>query len=159
MRDITRILLYKGKWTMQWIDSDGSGHMISSIEPGREELYDAMRALRPFVTEICEMPPEYAAKMNVTGVTWSYTKTNILVTFQCLRYIDASPLKPFKFHTPPWPRYTGGTPNQGTMSSPLIQCLNFLVEEANRYIDGDRAQTKLIFDDGEAKDDEGGASS
>nr|DAZ68639.1 MAG TPA: hypothetical protein [Caudoviricetes sp.] len=136
-------------------------HMKCSDLP-RPEFYSALMNLRQDVLTLLEYPENWLDKITVRGVSYSYSDDGVegaVITAQRdLEYSTApencnTPHKPYEMYN------EDGEDPEGIILMPpeIIDRLDVLEDEAQKYIDGDRAQGTLDFDgaDEEKHDAEG----
>lgn len=112
-------------------------HGIASLDPPRPELHSALAQLVPHVLRICELPVEYGDELAVTGVSCSYGETGEGVTITARRALQRC-TAPLVLNTPhvlldDW--------------AELGACMRVLAAEAERYVQGERAQGELPFEE------------
>lgn len=126
-------------------------YSFTSSEKPRPEFYKAMQDLAEFVCEICEFPSEDVEKIAVRGVSFSYageddtmgaviTAQKELIYSNCPLNIN-TPHKPSDFYSE-----QEGDPDQ-LLSSDCVYALEELIEEAEKYIDGERAQIDMFSEE------------
>lgn len=122
----------------------------------------AMLNLRKHVLEICEMPVDdtEVMKVKVRGVSFSYSGDDVMgatITASKTLVKSNAPLMintPHKFDQP-------HNENQGTEMCLSDDCVNVLVElleQAEKYLDGERAQLEMFDKDQDKAVDKGNLS-
>lgn len=129
-------------------------HMKCS-DLARPEFYNALVDLRQDVLTLLEYPKTWLDDILVKGVSFSYSddsddgvKGAVISGQRTLQY-SASPAN---FNTPhkPYKMYNENAEDTDgiiVMPEEIQERLDVLDNEANKYIDGDRAQMELKFDD------------
>lgn len=165
MRRVRKVKVDKrGKISLDWevqvghSDNFDEYHMLCS-DKARPEFYKAMEALSRDVLTLLEYPDTWLNDITVKGVSFSYSQNGVkgaVITAQrTLQHSTA----PENCNTPhkPYEMYADEADDpDGTMTLPedTQDRLDALDEEAQRYIDGDRSQMSLDF---EEKKEEGEA--
>lgn len=147
MREITRIRRKKGIWTIEWEIGIGSGGSLADSDRPRPELPKAFDEMAKFAVAICELPPSFVPDIAVNWIAWKYEEKNTMVRMNVSRFLRNS-VKGITLTTPWWPYRETDDLQQGHAGNAMIQAMEDLQEEANRYIDGDREQGKLNFGEG-----------
>lgn len=96
-------------------------YCFTCSDQARPEFYQAIGKLAPYVVEMCELPEEYLQKNLVRGVSFSYGGADEQ------SYCPGS----------------DGDEKQ-LLSDDCVRALDILCEEAELYIDGERAQGNLF---------------
>lgn len=125
-------------------------YQIKCAEYPRPELIEAVKALSPYITEILELPDYCEDRLIAKRLTYTYNEktAETSVTITAKFYIpDAGTFVEVKVP----PRVINhGTPTSEIPFTPeYSEVIERLTTEIFRYIDGDRAQDKLNFDDKE----------
>ena len=125
-------------------------HQIKCAEYPRPELIEAVKELSPYITEILELPEYCEDRLIAKKLTYTYNEktAETSVTITAKFYIpDAgtfievkAPTRVINYETP-----TSEIP----FTPECSEIIERLTTEIFRYIDGDRAQDKLNFDDKE----------
>lgn len=126
-------------------------HMKCS-DLARPEFYNALVDLRQDVLTLLEYPKTWLDDILVKGVSFSYSDDGVkgaVISGQRTLQYSASPAN---FNTPhkPYEMYNeNAVDTDGIIVMPeeIQERLDVLDNEANKYIDGDRAQMELKFDD------------
>lgn len=146
---ITKIKVKKGVYTLGWeifqeATNSFDSYALACEDLPREELNTCLQALAPHVVAICELDVRDTEKITVQGITLSYKSERVkylTITAQKALLTSGAPLL---LNTPA--RANAGEAPEFCMSEELIKALDALMEEAWRYINGDRAQTALDFE-------------
>lgn len=115
-------------------------YMITCKDPARPEFYETLKELVKHVIEMCELPDNYTPRIEVRGVSISYSNGMGATISAAMKLIYSS--QPLNLNTPykEW-----GSENDGqAMSYECHQVLKILQEECNLYIQGERAQGSLF---------------
>ena len=122
-------------------------HTLECAEAPTPELRDALQALAPHVVDICELPEEYANRLSIRGVAFSYggELETMGATITALAKLATSNA-PLVLNTPhkPSDSYAEGGDTTMCLSSDCITALTVLQEQAIGYVNGNR--TQLEFD-------------
>lgn len=119
-------------------------YVLNSIDPPLDSFRQALLVLRTCVAEICELPTEYQEGLKVTGVTFTWTDDvmgAIITAYKSLQsialgYVINTPHLPEK----PYAKGAGGA----TLSEEQTKKLRRVLEEAVKYLDGERMQEGLF---------------
>lgn len=135
--------------------NNGETLSIRSPENPLPEFKAAIEALIPLIIQICHFPETYAANMRASGLT--ITEKG-LVTLQAAKSFDDAS-GPLNITTPL--RMRELPEEEGTYSVPLDPAqknlIDSVVEEAKRYVMGERAQGTLpLPEDGDDDEETGG---
>lgn len=156
MRQITKIKLGKEskvhiEYRVPRSTEDGDDYDLFTLDCVDKPLpafEDAMMELRKHVLDICEMPADdlEVMKVIVKGVSFSYSGDDDVMgaTIIAIKTLNKSNTRlmintPHKFSQP-------HSENQGAemcLSYDCIMVLEELIEQAEKYLDGERAQLKL----------------
>lgn len=125
-------------------------YQIKCAELPRPELIEAVKRLSPYITEILELPDYCEDRLIAKKLAYTYNEktAETSVTITAKFYIpDAGTFIEVKAP----PRVINyGTPTSEILFTPeCSKIIEQLTTEIFRYIDGDRAQDKLTFDNGE----------
>lgn len=132
-------------------------HNIDSNENPLPSFTKALDALVPLTCQILEVPESYATNLTVGGVTIGQMRDVQTVSIHAKKSLTVAG-KMLKITTPPALLSTPKT--EGGITPPLTDTqaglVDEVVEEAKRYVKGDRAQGTLSLDedddDGEGDD-------
>nr|DAL55741.1 MAG TPA_asm: hypothetical protein [Caudoviricetes sp.] len=117
-------------------------HMRCSDLP-RPEFFQALAEIGRDVLELLEFPSTWLGDIKVRGVTYTYSdKGNKGVVITAVRDLNKSS-RQMNLVTPCF-LYDSDNPDTFTIPYFTLERLNKLEEEAERYIDGDRAQGSLF---------------
>lgn len=123
-------------------------YQIKCAEYPRPELIEAVKELSPHITEILELPDYCEDRLIAKKLTYTYNEktaeTSVTITAKFYipnagTFIEAkAPTRVINY----------GTPTSEIPFTPeCSEIIERLTTEIFRYIDGDRAQDKLNFDD------------
>lgn len=123
-------------------------YQIKCAEYPRPELIEAVKKLSPYITEILELPDDCKDRLIVRKLTYTYgektAETSITITAKF--YIPNAGT--FIEVKAPKRVVNYGTPTSEIPFTPeCSKIIERLTTEIFRYIDGDRAQDKLTFED------------
>ena len=123
---------------------------LKCSEYPRPELIEAVKELSPYITEILELPDDYKDRLIARKLTYTYdektAETSVTITAKFYIPNDGTfievkvPKRVVNYKTP-----TSEIP----FTPECSEIIKRLTTEIFRYIDGDRAQDKLNFDDKE----------
>jgi hypothetical protein len=142
----TKIKHTAGETTLEWQDSNAKesvSHSLNSHEDPRPEFKTALQALTAFVCGICELPLDYTDEMTISSVTLTDHDTlgrGCVVTALKKLSRAQSPLVLNTPHVTETPAADG----QPALPGYAIDLLERLVDEAERYRKGERAQQDLF---------------
>ena len=121
---------------------------IKCAEYPRPELIEAVKKLSPYITEILELPDDCKDRLIARKLTYTYdekmAETSVTITAKFYIPNDGTfievkvPKRVINYETP-----TSEIP----FTPECSEIIERLTTEIFRYIDGDRAQNKLTFDD------------
>lgn len=123
-------------------------YQIKCAEYPRPELIEAVKELSPYITEILELPDYCEDRLVAKKLTYTYNEktAEIGVTIAAKFYIPNAGT--FIEVKAPKRVINYGTPTSEIPFTPeCSKVIERLTTETFRYIDGDRAQNKLNFDD------------
>ena len=125
-------------------------YQIKCAEYPRPELIEAVKRLSPYITEILELPDDCKDRLITKKLTYTYNEktaeTSVTITAKFYIPNDGTfievkvPKRVINYETP-----TSEIP----FTPECSEIIERLTTEVFRYIDGDRAQDKLNFDDKE----------
>lgn len=123
-------------------------YQIKCAEYPRPELIEAVKELSPYITKILELPDYCEDRLMTKKLTYTYDKktaeTSVTITAKFYIPNDGTfievkvPKRVINYETP-----TSEIP----FTPECSEIIERLTTEIFRYIDGDRAQDKLTFDD------------
>lgn len=115
-------------------------------EPPLESFKDSLKALVPYVVKDLELPDSYATTLKVRGVTFSFggefdTMGAVVTSLKTLRNSNA----PLVLNTPhkTVEPYNEGGDESNCLSLGFCSALDDVIEEAIKYVQGNRAQQQL----------------
>ena len=147
-RRFTAIKIHGEKVTLKWMTTHGPNNQIQKheINNGAEAapaMVDAMASLRPFATETAaEFTKGQRTQTTVKGITIAYDDDGRRkVTFQVSRKVKAGAMNS---NTPAMLEKTDHE-QKGTklIDDDTMKNIETLIEQANKYVEGERAQTSL----------------
>ncbi len=149
--NIHRVRLTRRHVIIDWLTPEGS-HGLKLKDNPLPEFRTAIENLSGLVLEILHLPTDYGAGLTATGVTVTDKQDTQLVTITAKKEItDCN--SPFNIATPL--RFLDLPKEEGSYSPPLsahqVALVEAVLNEAKRYVKGERAQGTLPLDDG--KDD------
>lgn len=125
-------------------------YQIKCAEYPRPELIEAVKELSPYITEVLELPDDCKDRLIARKLTCTYdektAETSVTITAKFYIPNDGTfievkaPKRVINYETP-----TSEIP----FTPECSEVIERLTTEIFRYIDGDRAQDKLNFDDRE----------
>jgi len=131
------------------IQSNGTDDIkvvLKSFDEPLQEFKDALNKLAPFVEKICQLPEGYCSQAEIRGVSFSNSNDIMGAVITALVPLDTA-YSPVCINTPHLP---SGQYNEGGEAPELprecVIILNQLIEECEKYINGERTpdnQTKL----------------
>src|SRR3990167_11028779 len=124
---------------------------IASKDEPRQALKDCLDGLKKFGIEICELPDDWKSRLTIKGVSFSYAGENDVmgVTITALAELEHSN-SPLVLNTPhKIAEFYGETGDEKQlMPEGLAEILDELQEEAEKYVNGERAAP--LFEQAEA---------
>jgi len=131
---------------LEWDEEKGLDVVHSSLRSPaapEPELVATLRAFKPELLRILELPRPYGENLDVHQITISYRNERRGIVISARKKLgDAN--SPFTIHTPYLPEPDEGYANKG-MSSQMVDLLNNLEKLAELYLDGHRAQQALAL--------------
>lgn len=133
---------------IKWRQGDATFDLNERDNP-LPSFYEALDALPPIVATVCHFPPTYADEgLRVIGVVIGEKGETPTASFIVRKDIDDA-AKEFAFKTPE--RLLAHPTNPGKYTPPLsnkdADLVYAVVEEAKRYVMGERAQGQIAFED------------
>lgn len=142
----------EGKVAIEYQIPRGVGfddYSLKCSERAMQSFYDALLAFRESVVKLCELPEEFTERIIVKGVTYSYggerdTMGAVIVAQLILNLSDGNlnlntPHKAVEmYNEDSEPR------EEAVFDEDTIAYLEQLEAEAIRYVNGERAQGKLL---------------
>ena len=156
---ITKIKARKGEYTFSWEiyqenTKNWDKHTLVCKDQPREELKERLQVMANHVTDICEFEQGATKNIVVSGITITYTDDNRYLVITALKDLKGSKA-PLVINTPVRPELPESDCDaEFCMSDELLNDLQILEEEAWLYINGDRAQIALKFDEKQEADKE-----
>lgn len=150
-----RKIKYDGKHvTLVWEEGDSfqNEYSLKCDELPRPEMVMAFDDLREEARLLCELPEDYLARIDVRSVSLNYGGDNetmgATITARMELYHSNAPLN---LNTPNKPvepynseiEYDDETLEKMCLRNECVDKLETLIEEANYYVDGQRAQQTL----------------
>lgn len=145
-------------------DDHVNEYTMKCADKPRPQFQKALNGLRRHVAEICELniPPNLAhpnevANIEVRGVSLSWTDDIMGVVITALKTLRNSN-SPLVLNTPHLPEepYSEGGDESMCLTSECVDAIRNLIDEAHRYLEGDRQQLDLFIEpeekDGEEED-------
>jgi hypothetical protein len=111
---------------------------LKSTDAPLDELVDCFYNLIPYVETICQLPDGYCNDSEIRGVSLSWTNGIMGVVVTCLIPLDNAN-SPMVINTPhvPSEQYSEGGQSP-VLSKDVVTVIKTLIEEATRYINGER---------------------
>lgn len=150
-RRLTKVKVTKDdKIHIEYEQKSGLGwdeYQFTCSEKARPAFYGALD-LSQYVAELCELPEDYADRIKVRGVSFSYggEKEVMGATVSAQMKLNKSycPLNLNTPHKASEPYSEGPADEMQLLPGKLVEALKELYGEALAYIDGERAQGKLF---------------
>jgi hypothetical protein len=138
------------EWQVETALGEVDDYSMTCSDKARPEFYQALNDLAPHVVQICELPKEYASGLSVIGVRLTWTNDIMGAVISAKKALmDCS--SPLFLNTPHMPEKPYGESAGGSLlPEKTVEALDEVVEEAERYLKGERAQMSL-FPAGEKK--------
>ena len=145
---ITKIKFKGDLVVVQWqqyqsLTNDWDNFTMSSKETPLPSFPAAMAALAKDVEVVCELPEGERDNITPTGISHSYTDNDSFIVITAQRKLLSS-RSPMNINTPA--KSMEGD-DEFAADTSLIDDIATLEEQAFAYIDGQRAQQKLDFDE------------
>ena len=152
---VQKVRLTRSKVAVEYRTPTGEAHSLECADAPLPSFVAAIHALAPLILEVVHLPAEYGDHLTPTGLTLTDKQEAKLVTLTGKKELpDAH--APFNIATPL--RFMAHPETEGSYSPPLtdaqVALVNEVLEEAKRYVKGERAQGQLPLD-GATDDDEG----
>jgi hypothetical protein len=150
-RRITKIKEHDGKIIIHYqvikADERIDEFTLSCTDAPRPEFQQAMQALTPTLAQWCDIPPAWCESLTVIGVSISWTKDIMGACVTAKRPCSSSaPLILNAPHKPAMP-YSEGGDDSVCLTMEQIEAVQAVIDEAEVYVDGDRAQMELQLGD------------
>lgn len=139
-------------------DAEPDEYTLFSSDKPAPEFDRALQALTGDVLTICEMPDGDASVITVRGVSLTHTSDVLGVCVTALKSLKTSNA-PLVLNTPHLPEvaYSGDSNDANpTMPVGMSNRLRVLMDEAERYVNGDRAQARLFSEERSEATTDGG---
>jgi hypothetical protein len=154
---IQKVRLTRSKVAISYRTPTGEDHHVETSDAPLPSFVAAIHALAPLIVAIVHLPGEYAEKLTPLGLTLVDKQDSKLVTLSGKKDLPDSH-SPFNISTPL--RFLEHPKEEGTYSPALtdaeVALVNEVIEEAKRYLRGERAQGSLPLDSTtDDADDEG----
>lgn len=137
---------YRFEYEVTKNDGENDEFTYSSKDKPRPEFLTALNKLTPFAVKICELPSSYESKIEVRGVSFSYGGANEVMgaTITSVMTLENS-TGPLNLNTPHKTEsfYSEHGDERQLLPDGCAKALNDLCDEAEIYIDGERAQGRL----------------
>ncbi len=152
--NIHKIRLTRRHVVIDWETPEGTFGLKLKDNP-LPEFRKAVEDLSSLVLEILHLPTDYGAGLIPTGITITDKQDSQLVTIVAKKELtDCN--SPFNIATPL--RFLDLPKEEGSYSPPLnakqVALVEAVINEAKRYVKGERAQGQLPLDDMDAADEE-----
>jgi len=123
-------------------------YSFTCSDQARPEFYNSIKDLTKHVLEMCELPEDYASRIEVRGVSVSYGGADEVMgaTISAQMVLNNSNCN-LNLNTPhkASESYSGGEgDDKQLLSCDCVDDLKALYAECELYINGDRAQTSLF---------------
>jgi len=131
---------------LEWDETKGNDAVHSSLKSPsmpEPELVATLRAFKPEMLGVLELPRPYGENLEVHQVSISYRNDRRGIVISARKKLGDTN-SPFNVHTPYLPEPDEGFANKG-MSSQMVDLLNNLEKLAELYLDGQRAQQELAL--------------
>lgn len=123
-------------------------YSFTCSEPARPEFYKAINNLTKYVIEMCELPEDYAERIIVKGVSYSYggeaEVMGATISAQMILYESNQNLNINTPHKASDSYSEAPADEKQLLTSDCIEALEELQRECKLYIKGERAQGNLF---------------
>jgi hypothetical protein len=125
-------------------------YTVLSVDRPMASFDAALQALAADVVAVCELPADSLDKFTVRGVSISHTNDIMGACVTALKALKTanSPLVVNTPHLPSAPY--SDNPDEPVMADEMRRRLSILMDETQRYLDGERAQASLFAAEPEA---------
>ena len=123
--------------------NDPDEYSLFSADAPATSFHAALRALREDVIAICELPADQADKLSIRGVSLSNTNGIMGACITALKAVTTANA-PLVLNTPHLPSAPYSDNPEPVLATETVERLNVLMAEAQKYIDGERAQGDLF---------------
>lgn len=143
-----KIILEYEKSTEEGYDQ----YRFTSEDPAAPSFYDAMAALKVHATELCELPESYVKRLTMRSVSYTYKGDDEIMGATMAAVMELhhsnSVIALNTPHKPSRPYDPNATEPYGdkALSESCVKALWELARQAELYIDGERGQIALDFD-------------
>jgi hypothetical protein len=122
-------------------------HEFTCDEKPLPALMDALKDLAQDVVDICELSPDTLKSITVTGVSFSWTDDIMGATIIARRKLKSHTI-PLQLNTPHTPErpYAKNSKTAPFLTKECTLRLRSLLDEVEKYINGDRAQGSFDFE-------------
>jgi len=126
-------------------DDKVNEYSIKCTDVPRDEFKQSLAALKIHVVNICEIPKKQAERLEIRGVSLSWKHGIMGAVITALKTLEHSNA-PLILNTPHLPETSYSEEGEmSCLSSKCLENIRTLMEEARRYLEGDRAQINLFF--------------
>lgn len=137
---------------------ESTSHELQCAERPRPEFDKALQAFLPFLLQIIGAPSDWTDNTEVTGISLNKEedrRRGIVITAKRKCPFGAAPIA---LNTPHLRESLDDTKETGPnfLLPGMADAIDEMCEEAQTYLDGDRAQGELFGDEGEKKRGNGG---
>lgn len=125
--------------------NEADEYTLLSVDRPTEAFVVALNALTDDVVAICELEPHQGAQIDVRGVSLTWTDGILGACITALKRLTTANA-PLVLNTPHLPSqpYSEGNPNEPVLPAETVVRLEALMAEAQKYVDGERAQANLF---------------
>lgn len=122
-------------------ESDTKEVTFTAYDKPLEGFVSALDALTQDVLTICQFSEDYGISMQIRSVSLSRTNGILGAVITCFKELDTS-YAPLVINTPhlPYQPYSDGDDNAPVLPSGCKERIEKLISEAEKYINGDRAE-------------------
>jgi hypothetical protein len=153
---ITKVRLRQRAVVIEYA-SEKETHTLTSRDNPLPSFVKAVENLKPLVLSILHLPADYGDKMKTTGLTMAEKQEAELVTIVAQKELPECH-SPFNIATPL--RFLAHPEEAGSYSPALddkdVAVVLDVLEEAKKYVKGDRAQGQLPLESPDGGDEEEG---
>lgn len=127
--------------------SEPDKFQFESSEKPSPSFNEALQRLKWHIGDICELETKYIHSIEVRSVSFSYGGENDTMgaTITGLKTLGTANA-PLVINTPHLPTedYSGNNPAAFTLSVSCIKDIGLLIDEANKYLEGEREQESMF---------------
>jgi hypothetical protein len=123
---------------------------LESKEAPRPEFNTALQGLEPHILEILQLPSDYGDAMTVTGLSITESSGIRKIILKAKKeLVDSN--SPFNISTPKKPDGVISEDAEGddVLTDKALEAIDDLIDEAERYVRGERNQSMLDLDAGD----------